>query len=74
MMEGLMTDRLHHFAIHRAINSFGRTNPSAEALCWEDGTRAIKVIALKQQALFEKRQSCSLTSVLEVGGLFSMEN
>ena len=69
-----MTDRLHHFAIHKGKPASGRTNLSAEALCWEDGTRAVKVIALKQQALFEKRQSCSLTSVLEVGGLFSTEN
>lgn len=74
MMESLVTDSLRRPAVHKAVNSCGRTHQSAHALRWEEVARVIKVIALKQGALFGKeRTRLFFISHLEAGGLFRGE-
>lgn len=74
MMESLVTDSLRRSAVHKAVNSCGRTHQSAHALRWEEVARVIKVIALKQGALFgEERTRFFFISHLEAGGLFRGE-
>lgn len=75
MMESLVTDSLRRSAVHKAVNSCGRTHQSAHALLWEEVARVIKVIALKQEALFGKERTWFFfISHLEAGGLFRGRN
>lgn len=69
-----MTDSLRRCAVHKAVNSCRRTHQSAHALRWEEVARVIKVIALKQEALFRKERTWFFfISYLEAGSLFKGE-
>lgn len=59
-MKGLTTDSSCCSVVHEAINRVGRTNQSAEALCWEDTVRTKKVIALKQRFPWEGKDKVFL--------------
>lgn len=73
MMEGLMTDSLHCFLVQKAINSCWEDYQSAAgACCWEDATRVMKVIALRQQVLFREEETrFSSDFSFRGGGIFS---
>lgn len=74
MMESRVTDSLRRCAVHKAVNSCGRTHQSAHALRWEEVARVIKVIALKQEALFRKERTWFFfISYLEAGSFFKGE-